>query len=348
MKSPKIQSSAAAKLLCERYKLNPTDFENLNLRIYQAEPVRKAWKLSTNMGVLSLKKTPIQPDRLTFITKGAAYIHQNNFHKMIEYLPFNNGEFFLPKENFNLILTKWVNGKESDMTDPCQEYQAAVSMAQFHQASRGFKLIKDFNRYSRLGHMEDDFARYQQEILAVPSLVSNRLFPEKLAKLLLEHNNYFLQKAGKAQELLKEFNYPSYIRQAQDVSALLHNDFIYHNLIWQDGEIHLIDLDYMTFDLRCIDIAKFLRRNLRQSNWKLRVAENIIKGYTSITPLEKEEYKLIYILLYFPYKYWQTIHFYHTGRRKGYYKRTYNTIKQLVSQKTKKSVFLQRFKEKYL
>ncbi|MDD2496526.1 MAG: CotS family spore coat protein [Desulfitobacteriaceae bacterium] len=348
MKPPKIQASATVKILCERYKLTPRDLENLNIKIYQAKPVRKAWKLYTSLGVLSLKKTSIHPDRLTFITEGAAYIHQNNFHKMIEYHPFNNGKFFLPKENSNLILTKWVNGKESDMTEPRQEYQAAVSMAQFHQASRGFNLAEDFKRFSRLGCMEDDFARYQKEISAVQTLLSNRSFPEKLTKLLLEHNNYFLQKAEKAQELLKEFNYPRYIQHAQNASALLHNDFIYHNLIWQHGEIHLIDLDYMTFDLRCIDIAKFLRRNLRQSNWKLRVAENIIKGYTSITPLEQEEYNLIYILLYFPYKYWQTLHFYHTSRRKEYHRRTYNTIKQLVSQKDKKSGFLKRFKEKYL
>ncbi|MGI6712473.1 MAG: hypothetical protein ACOX4L_07085 [Bacillota bacterium] len=75
------------------------------------------------------------------------------------------------------------------------------------------------------------------------------------------------------------------------------------------------------------------------SNWKIRVAENIINGYTSVLPLDPEEYTLIYILLRFPYKYWRGLHLYFFENRKQGLKRLSRNIKKLVEQQKEKDTF---------
>lgn len=196
--------------------------------------------------------------------------------------------------------------------------------------------------------MEEDFVRYLKSFEYFFRSAAHAPHNGRLERLILEHNSDFSRHASHAASLLKQFNYRDFVHNAEHTLALLHQDYIYHNLIWINGEIHLIDFDYMTFDLRCIDIAKFLRRNLRQSNWEMRVADNIISGYTSVTPLCQEEFHLIYILLYLPYKYWQTLYFFFSDQKNRHYKRTYETIKQLVSQKRDKNIFMQNFEQKYL
>jgi thiamine kinase-like enzyme len=126
------------------------------------------------------------------------------------------------------------------------------------------------------------------------------------------------------------------------------SDFIFHNLIWRFGEIHLIDPDYMSYDLPCIDLGKFLRRNMLNSDWSLNGAENILTGYSGISPLGKEEMQLLYILLSLPYKYWQSIYLFLTGKPGHTYRRTLKTVEQLVDQIPRKALFLEQFAAQFL
>lgn len=344
----KTGTGEGTKKLFKKTHLTPEDLSQWDINIYQAEKVRAAWKLYTDQGVFSLKKTPLPPARLTFIAEGAVYVRRNNFIKTLEYLPLRTGTFFLTNKTDRFVLTRWIEGKESNMKDPRQEYQAAVTMAQFHQASQGFHPSVELPRVSRLGLLEKDLAVFTNEIADFFTTASQHPSPGKLENFIIQNNDGFLTKAHEALDLLKNFNYPHFIRRFSHTFALLHQDFAYHNLIRHQGEIYLIDLDYLTWDLRCIDIVKFLRRNLRTFGWKKKTAENILQGYQSITPLEPEEFQLIYILLSFPYKYWQTLHIHFQRPRKHHLKRPLRTLKLLVEQEKDKDNFLKYFAEKYL
>lgn len=340
--------SEGEKKIFKNYKISPKTLSHFNLKIYNITPVRAAFKLNTNHGILALKKTQISPLRLTFITEATNYVRQKGFYKVMEYIPWENDRYFLQDGNNIYVLTKWVEGSECNIKESQQEYEAAVTMAQFHEASRGFSSSVPLHNVSRLGFLEEDFQKYHKELEEFSIIVNNKSSHNKLDNIILKHNEVFIRQARQANELLKKINYASYIQRAQHTFALLHQDFAYHNLIWKNNEIFLIDLDYLTFDLRCIDLAKYLRRNLRLSNWKMRVADNIIAGYTSVIKLEREEFFLLYILLYFPYKYWQSFHIHFFENKKHRSKKKYKNIKKIISQQDNKEKFLTRFKEKYL
>lgn len=321
-----------------------------DIKAYKTEQVRAALKLTTNKGILALKQVKLTPDHLNFITESVSYLHQRHFHKIITYLPLKSGRYYYHDKFNSYILTKWIKGKESNMADPRQEYEAAVTMAQFHKASRGIQHSVNISRVGRLGYLEKDLEQYVRELGLFTALIKTNPFPipKKLAKLIIAYNDSFHQDAETALGKLNKFGYSRYLPKAEHTFSLIHQDFAYHNLIWVNGEIYLIDLDYLSFDLRCIDLVKFLRRNLRMSNWKMRVADNIINGYTSVLPLDPEEFTLIYILLRFPYKYWQGLHLYFFENRKQGSKRLSRNIKKLVEQQKEKDIFLKSFSQKYL
>jgi len=328
-------------------KLPESFLSEYDIKIYRTEQVRAAVKLYTDKGNLSLKKTHMKPERLAFITAAASFLHQRGFHKVMEYLPTKSGRYFFGDKKGRYVLTKWVKGKESDMKNSRQEFQAAVTMAQLHQSSPGFKSPVELSLVSRQGLLLQDLANHLHEF-DLFSVWARENSQEKLANLVLKHNSFFKMWAKTAVVQLEEFNYRRFLQESNHTLALLHQDFVYHNLLWTNGEIHLIDLDYLTFDLRVIDLAKFLRRNLRMSHWKMKTAHNIIKGYTSVLPLGKEEIRLLYILLCFPYKYWQYLHIYLIEGKKRKTKRLYENLKKLAAQQKKKENFLARFSKKYL
>ncbi|ATW23678.1 CotS family spore coat protein [Candidatus Formimonas warabiya] len=347
-KELKSQRSANIQELPHQDEIPREISSQLDFKIYRTDQVRSAQKLDTDQGVIALKKTRMSPVRVAFITEGISYVRGNKFDKVLEYVPFKNGSFLCSAGNQNYVMTKWVKGKESDLSDPRQVYEAAVTMAQFHQASQGFQSSLPFHQISRCGLMEHDLHQHVSEFTQFYTAAAHHPRPGRLEDLIKRHHHLFYLKAQESLHLLKRFRYLDFVEQARHTVALLHQDFAYHNLIWINQEIHLIDLDYLTLDFRVIDLSKFLRRSLRLSNWKMKAAENIINGYTSVIPLDQKEFTLLYILLYFPYKYWQTLHLHYLEGKKRTSQKVYEALRKIVSEQKDQDLFLKKFAEKYL
>ena len=70
-------------------------------------------------------------------------------------------------------------------------------------------------------------------------------------------------------------------------------------------DVHVIDFDYCKRELRTFDISNFMIKVLKRVEWSMDFATAIIDSYNSVSALKPEEYKVLYVFLLFPQRYWR-------------------------------------------
>jgi thiamine kinase-like enzyme len=89
------------------------------------------------------------------------------------------------------------------------------------------------------------------------------------------------------------------IRNETSLLAFVHGDYNYRNLIIdKQGAIHLIDFENTSLQVRMVDLAHVLHRNVA---WKGEETLRWIDNYDRVRPLSSEDRHLLFALLLVPY-----------------------------------------------
>lgn len=99
------------------------------------------------------------------------------------------------------------------------------------------------------------------------------------------------------------------------------------------------------FDKACIgiqitDLYQFLRKVMEKNDWDIDLGSRTIEIYNDILPLSKEEYKLLYILLLYPEKFWKITNFYYNSKKSWVPQRNIQKLIGIQEQGERKAQFL--------
>ncbi|WP_222708539.1 aminoglycoside phosphotransferase family protein [Paenibacillus sp. N3.4] len=234
-----------------------------------------------NHGVLCLKSYPIPEAETRFIAHVFTHISENNFNYGPKTLLTINQAPGITRNEVHYMITNWVIGTRPHFHKKNIFKKAIRTLAKFHSAAQGIPsdLIPEARiRYNGL----------RERITSYRKILSDN---PKMQHLLYA-----------CDEALDRLDSPTVIKaiaQEQTVSAFVHGDFNYPNLVLDtSGSIHMIDFDNTSLNVRMQDLAHILHRNFP---WQGKETLSWINYYERKRSLSVEDRHLLYTLLLLPY-----------------------------------------------
>ena len=147
----------------------------------------------------------------------------------------------------------------------------------------------------------------EEGLFASRDYADGRLIP---SIVISSKEDDYIKEIERAAELLSFSVYSSYRENSKNI-VVCHNDLAEHNFLIKDDDMYLIDFDYCSIDLRIMDLTDLILKGIKNAAFDVDKAVNIIEAYNKICPLEKEEYKFIYILLSYPRDFYSIVRDYY-------------------------------------
>lgn len=337
------------KYLCN-YDLSSDFFEGLGLKVTDVIPLRKVFVIQTNEGKKILKKIDYSEDRIKFINECVKKIY-SKLPNVISFKEFENGNVYkLWKENYYIIMNL-IEGREVTFTNIVEVKMCGELIANMHlSATESLNSIcsslnKNINDVLE-NSLVSRFNNSLEDIKAIKKIVSTYKYKSEFDLIFLDTVDMHMKQIEKALELLSFSGYSTF-REDINKITVCHNDLAEHNFIVKDDKISLIDFDYCTIDLRVMDVADFVLKSVKNVAFDFEKAVEAINSYDSVNPLNKEEFKMLYIMLLYPRDYYSIVRDYYHKQKSWEEEIFISRLETKLINEDFRLEFLDKYKEVY-
>ena len=315
--------------------------ENYGIEIRSIIPYKDTYILNTSKGRKVLKKMAFSSERILFVHGAKEHLIKSDFGNIDRYLCTYSGEPYFVFNNSNYILTDFIEGHECSFDNDGDVQEAALLLASMHKASRGY--------------IPDNRCKVQDDLGKLPGYFNKRLEDIKKLKkqakrgksgfdhLFLEYVDYFYHIGEDAAIELGKSSYETLVIRTREEGLFCHHDYAHHNIISSDDKLSITNFDYCCFELKLYDMANFIRRKMRKSNWDIDKAIMIIENYCSIEHISKEEFMVMKSILQFPQKFWRVVNRYYNSRRSWSERSFVSKLNEVISEVEYHKKFLERY-----
>ena len=110
--------------------------------------------------------------------------------------------------------------------------------------------------------LKDKFTMSYDNLCNLKEMVSKYKYKNEFDTLFMENVDKYLEEMVNVNNKLEKSSYIS-LRNMEDKISICHNDLAYHNFLINDRDVNILDFDFMTIDLRVIDIADFILKSIK-------------------------------------------------------------------------------------
>ena len=157
-----------------------------------------------------------------------------------------------------------LQGREATFSNPIEIELCAENLAMLHNASNGLKeyLEKKYSKNMMDISLKDKFTMSYDNLCNLKEMVSKYKYKNQFDTLFMENVDKYLDEIVNVNNKLEKSSYIS-LRNMEDKISICHNDLAYHNFLINDRDVNILDFDFMTIDLRVIDIADFILKSIK-------------------------------------------------------------------------------------
>lgn len=315
------------------------------LNVISLEKVKNVYRIKTSNDEYCLKVIKYNFPHFFFILSAIKHLQNKGFDKIPEIIDRVDGVSYLPIENCNAYLTKWIRARESNYDNPIDVSHAAMKLAEFHNKSEGF--IADNRMEPRVYWYKwiDNFRTRKNEILDFKNRIEAKVVKSEFDYLFLSGMEEELSRADKSVENLLRSDYFEKVNEDINKGGFCHHDYAHHNvLIEENGSINIIDFDYCILDINLHDLASFLLRRMKNGKWDLDNAFFIMNRYNTIRKLEERDIPIMAAFMEFPQDYWQVGIQYYWEKQPWEEEFFIKKLKKIYEDKEEKQEFIEEFR----
>lgn len=333
--------------LCD-YDLSLEFFNELGIKVNDIVPLRKVFVIYTDQGNKILKKVSCGEDRIKLISDSLDYV-KKSFNNVITYNKFNDNLSYKKWKNDIYIVMDILDGREASFANPIEISLCAKNIALMHKASKGLReyLKGKYNKDFLDIPLEDKIKKAYDELIWMKDLVNSYKYKNEFDVLFINNVDKYLLEIQQLQEELKKSRYNG-LRESGETISLCHNDLAYHNFLTKNNEVNIIDFDFMTLDLRIMDISNFIVKCIKNAGFDIDKMLTCIDGYESISALKREEKELLYILIKFPKDFYTISRDYYYKRKKWDYEVYLSRFEAKLNNEEFRYEFLKAFQGQFL
>ena len=317
--------------LCE-YDLSLEFFNQLGIKINDVTPLRKAFVLSTDDGRKILKKVNYDIDRINFISDSLEYV-KKHYKNIISYNMLKNSHNYLEWNNDLYVVMDILDGREAAFSNPVEIALCAKNIAFMHNASKGIRGYLN-NKYKKDVldiSLIDKYKEAYEKLKKIKELVSVYKYKNEFDELFMKSIDKYIGEIKSLIDDLKNSSYEHLRTTLEDKIVLCHNDLAYHNFLIKNQDVSIIDFDFMTIDLRINDLADFVLKAIKNAAFDMDKMIMAIDSYEEISPLDKDEKKLITYILRFPKDFYTISVDYYYKKKKWEYEIYLNRFKNKLN-----------------
>lgn len=300
--------------LCE-YDLSLDFFKELGIKINDVVPLRKVFLLYTDEGNKILKKVNYDIDRINIISDCLDYI-KKKYNNVIAFDKLKNSLNYIQWKGNLYVVMDLLQGREATFSNPIEIELCAENLAMLHNASNGLKeyLEKKYSKNMMDISLKDKFTMSYDNLCNLKEMVSKYKYKNQFDTLFMENVDKYLDEIVNVNNKLEKSSYIS-LRNMEDKISICHNDLAYHNFLINDRDVNILDFDFMTIDLRVIDIADFILKSIKNVAFDINKMSLEINSYEKINKLSLQEKEVLGILIEFPRDFYSIVDDYYNKRK---------------------------------
>lgn len=330
--------------LC-RYDLSLEFFRELELEIKDIYPVRKVFLLNTAEGNKILKKVNYSIDRVNLISECLNFV-KRKYKNVISYKTFKDGLNYKIWNNDIYVVMDVLDGREASLSNPVEINLCTENLALMHKASIGIRqhLIDKYNKDFLDKSIKEKFKEAYVDLGNMKDIVDKYEYKNEFDSIFIDNVDKYLKNINSLQKELENSSYDD-LRDDGKTICLCHNDLAYHNFLTNKQEINIIDFDYMSIDLRIMDIADFILKSIKNSSFDIEKMNLAFDGYNNISKITKAEKEILYILLAFPRDFYSIVKDYYYKRKDWEYEVFLSRLKSKIDNDVFRFEFLENYKK---
>lgn len=333
--------------LC-KYDLAFEFFNELEINIKDVTPLRKVFMLTTDNGNKILKKIDYDIEKINIINDSLKYI-KKKYDNVITFHEFKDNKPYKIWNDDIYVIMDIIDGRECSYYNPVEIELCAQNIALMHEASFGLKeyLEEKYKKNMIDISLFEKFESAYKEITELKKRVERYKYKNEFDKIFINCADKYLDEIKTAEEELKSSEYKK-LRDNDNVVTLCHNDLAYHNFLINDNKISIIDFDYMTIDIRIMDVADFLLKSIKNAAFDVNKMLSALNAYEKIVSLLPEEKQLLKILLEFPRDFYSIVTDYYYKNKDWDYEVFLNRLNNKMENEKFRYEFLDIFDNKIL
>lgn len=319
-----------------------------DIKIEVIKASKGVYYLKSNKGERCLKKINYGPQKLLFVCGAKDHLISNGFKGVDKYYLNIDGEPYALVNEDLYTLSEWLDGRECDFHNIEEVKIAAKTLAQMHEASKGYDPPENSKLKSDLGRWPHLMAKRIKSLDKMRDMVRKRSNKSSFDLEYLKSMEFYKEIGKNALKTLEGSNYMELCEIAENDKNFCHHDYTYHNIIIDKNEnVNIIDFDYCKREVRTFDISNFMTKVLKRVNWDMDFAKAIIDSYNEVSPLREDEYKVLYAYLQFPQRYWRLANRYYYNEVNWGQNTFASKIEAIIKEQEKFLAFLESFKNEY-
>ena len=234
------------------------------------------------------------------------YLVKEGFDNVIKYKRTLDGRLFVKEKGIYFYMKEHIETRECDISDFNEVIGSITLLANFHSKVNGEDSSKYRFKYKKDRYLPYRYSKWCRKLLKFQRLIQNKKTMTEFDKKYYDNiKGYYLQ-GIMALNLLNQSNYDDVLKRAKSEKHICHGNYYYHNvLLSKSQEYYMTGFDHMAIDLRMQDLGKFIRKLMPQKDymWDFEKCREIIKSYSSIINISKEELKILLSTIIFPYSF---------------------------------------------
>lgn len=323
-----------------------------NIQLVNAERVRGAYKVTTDIGNFRLKKMKHGRNKAKngcILTEELIF---NGFSNIAKYFRSKEGDFYVKYKSNIFYLTEWIDGSECDLTDIDEAINCVKLLAEFHNISNKIDhnkihIEKNLNNWPKI------FTSNLNNLEKFKNTIISKRIKNDFDVLFLEEFDNFYTRGLSAINMLNKSQYYKFSKIAYDSKSICHNSFYNQNIIKKEGEYFITDLDSIIIDMQISDLGTLIRRLMfkKSYGWDFNFAKALIEAYNSINSLCKEDLEIMFALIIFPQKFYKLGYRRYINQKKWSETKYLHKLNKIVSYNENQEKFFEDyliFLEEYL
>ena len=333
--------------LC-KYDLTSEFFNEMEIKIKDVIPLRKVFMLVTDDGNKILKKIDYDIEKLNIINDSLKYI-KKKYSNVITFNQFKDNKPYKIWNDDKYVIMDAIDGRECSYYNPVEIQSCAKNIALMHNASLGLReyLEEKYKKNMIDISLIDKFETAYKETAEIKKRVESYKYKNEFDETFIKYADKYLDEIKESGENIKNSSYEE-LRNNNNIVTLCHNDLAYHNFLINDDKISIIDFDYMTIDIRVMDIADFLLKLIKNAAFDVNKMISGLQAYEKVNKILPEEKQILKILLKFPRDFYSIVTDYYYKNKDWDYEIFLSRLRNKVENEKFRYEFLDVFEEKIL
>lgn len=275
--------------------------------VVQGGQMALVWKIHTSEGPICLKRIHRPEKKALFSINAQNYLALKGT-RVPGIIPNKHGVLYTKHGPFLFVVYEWIEGRPFELTVQEDLEFIMKGLAEFHTASMGYRPPDGIPIFTKLGRWPNHYIKRCQQ-METWKLTAKSMPEDPFSQLYLAEIDPFIHEGRSTLKRLLESEYPAWVSRLKASPTLCHQDYGTGNsLLGDDGQIWVIDLDTVSFDLPIRDLRKMIIPLLDTTGvWNEEQFHVMINAYESVSPLTEKQKEIMFIDMLFPYELYDVI-----------------------------------------